>query len=357
MVRKKEKIDETGKRRRWGCIAVIVGVLALLVIVVAVLTYIVLHQIPETPKETFFNPALDGFVQVELTQQDFGLQSALHRVLSTFNQRHPNEKPTSMDQINGFIDFLLYRRIYFFFDNDAETRTLRFLVVLNFKRLGPVIHFFTRKSLKQLPRGRETASTSVKYPIFQDGRGRLFYAFTKSSLLISNNMEMLKQGILQQDESAELDRHPSMAFQHYLDRTPHRGIAQGFLLNTNDWFGHRLSSLTAEAEPSEYLVNLYAQLQQANITMAQITGLQAVVELQSFEALKASVSFDCSQAPVAERLATLLHNTVLPSLEKYVEKDVQLKTELERHENTVVVTLDVRGIEKFLDQLAAQINP
>ena len=357
MARVKEKVDETGKRRRWGCVAVICGVVALVVIVVAVLAYIVLHQIAETPKETFFNPALDGFVEVELSRHDFGLQSAINRMVSTFNQGHPQEEPASADQIHGLIDFLLYRRIYCFFDNDAETHTFRFLMVLNFKRLGPVIHFITKKSFKQLPRRRGRRETFLKYPIFQDQRGAIFYTFTKSSLLMSNNIEMLKQGILQQDKSTQQRWHPSAPFQQFLNQTPQqRGIARGFLINTSNWFQHLINNLKAEAEKPQHLAGFYAQLQQMNISTDQITGLQVVLELQSFEALKATVSFDCVDASTAEQLASLLHNPVLPSLEKQVKSEVQLKTDVERRDNTVIVTLDIWGIEKFLDQLAEQMG-
>ncbi len=356
MARVKEKVDDTGKGRRWGCVAVICGVVALVVIVVAVLAYIVLHQIAEIPKETFFHPALDGFVEVELSRQDFGLQSALHRMVSTFNQRHPQEKPASADQIHGFIDFLLYRRIYCFFDNDTETHTFRFLMVLNFKRLGPVIHFITKKSLKQFPQRRGRRETFLKYPIFQNHRGALFYTFTKSSLLMSNNIEMLKQGILQQDKSTQQGWHPSTPFRHFLNQTPQRGIAHGFLINTDNWFQHLINNLKTEAEEAKDVADFYAQLQQMNISADQITGLQVVVDLQSFEGLKATVIFECAEAATAEQLASLLHNPVLPALEEQVKSEVQLKTEIERRDNTVIVTFDIRGIEKFLDQLAEQMG-
>ncbi len=356
MARVKEKVDDTGKRRRWGCVAAICGVLALVVIVVAVLAYIVLHQISETPKETFFNPALDGFVEVELSRHDFGLQSVLHRMVSTFNQSHPQEELASVDQLHGFIDFLFYRRIYCFFDNDTETQTLRFLAVLNFKRLGPVIHFITKKSFKQFPQRRGKRETFLKYPIFQNQRGALFYTFTKSSLLMSNSMEMLKQGILQQDKSTQQRWHPSTPFQQFLNQTPQRGVSHGFLINTDNWFQHLIDNLKAESEEAKDFVDLYAQLQQMNISTDQITGLQVVLELQSFEELKVTVIFDCAEAATAEQLALLLHNSVFPLLEKQVKSEVRLKTELERYGNTVIVTLDIRGIEKFLDQLAEKMG-
>jgi hypothetical protein len=357
MGRVKEKADDTGKRRRWGCIAVICGVVALVVIVVAVLAYIVLHKIPETPKEAFFNPALDGFVEVEFSQHDFGLQSALHRIVSTFNQRHPNEEPTSVDQIHGVVDFLVYRRIYCFFDSDPQTQTRRFLIVMNFKRLGPVIQFFTRKSFKELQQRTGRTMTFLKSPIFQTQGGRLFYAFTRSSLLLSNNIEMLKQGILQQDKFDQRKWKPSTAFQRFLNQTPKRGVAHGFLLNTDNWLERVLDNLGAELEESEDLANLPAQLQQANVSTDQIDGFQVVVELQSYEALKATVSFECVEASTADRLALVLYNSLLPSLKKQVEKDVRLETEVKRQDKVVVVTINIRGMEKYLDQLAGEIGP
>jgi len=229
-------------------------------------------------------------------------------------------------------------------------------MVLNFKRLGPVIHFITKKSLKQFPQRRGRRETFLKYPIFQNHRGALFYTFTKSSLLMSNNIEMLKQGILQQDKSTQQGWHPSTPFRHFLNQTPQRGIAHGFLINTDNWFQHLINNLKTEAEEAKDVADFYAQLQQMNISADQITGLQVVVDLQSFEGLKATVIFECAEAATAEQLASLLHNPVLPALEEQVKSEVQLKTEIERRDNTVIVTFDIRGIEKFLDQLAEQMG-
>jgi hypothetical protein len=356
MARQKEKVDETGKRRRWGCIAVICGVVALVVIVIMVVTYIVLHQIPETPKEAFFNDTLDGFVEIELSRQDFGLQSALHRIVSTFNQRHPQENPTSVDQVFNFIDFLLYPRIYLFIDNDAKAQTREVLIVLNFKRLGAVIHMLTKKMFKQAGHRTGTGEMFLKYPIFEEPRGTSFYSFTKSSLLMSNSMEMLKQGILQQERFREQKWHASTSFQQFLANTPQRGIAHGFLINSDNWFRQALDDLIAKTERPEHLAALHAQLQQADILTDQINGLRLVVELLSFEALKATVYFDCADDGTAGRLASLLRTSILPSIGDLVQNDIRLKADVEQRDSAVEVILDIRGIEKFLDQLAGQIE-
>lgn len=307
---------------------------------------------PLTPKEVFFQPYFDGFLQINLDSNQFFEQS-VEITKEAASKMFKPEDNIDAKQLNYFLTYLFHPKVYIFtkrdiINNESEES---YLVILAIKRLPN----FLKKICFQILENHKFSLEDIKkdkvkrYRVKTDNEDEIFIASTGNSFLISNRENIINNAIQNKLSNKSNPQNISNDFMVGLNRVNQNALVSGFFINLSGrlqeyFFNEYVKRDTIAEIIKEYMDTMSKQSDLIN----EINYLTLETDVINRHNLSFLITASTKTPENAALLSTALNTIVFPEIQKSASDSFKLETLSEAKGNECVVKINFSNFEESL---------
>jgi hypothetical protein len=360
-----DHLEETQRKRRWGCFLTLLLTLAALIVLFFLVSLYFLREIPAPALDEYLVPNANGVIRLHIQKDNRPLHALSEQFFEAFLRTEPTQgKNLNLNRIFGALNFLFHRDLYVVLVPGDETQHDRFTAIVAFRRLGKVVRFFLRQPFNDLISASEQVGTAGGFTIFRNLRTSLFFAITNREILISDDQSFIETLASRKTKTEETQS--SARLKSYAANLPSRrstdeksvGLHQnaliaGFILNENHTFSRfvdPLESLLPEA-PIDF-----QRIHEIDLAPTALEALSFRADLLTADELALELTLHCPSPETRADVARAFEKDVLPALHDALEDVLPITSRAEQREGIFRVTITARGIQGLVKEAGQELS-
>jgi len=357
--------ESTRKRRRWGCTCGCVMILIVAIIAGIVFFYLGLKSNKEFPRYAMMDAETDGFGVLRLSAEDEGVAEFTSFLFNRLKKAHAQEDSAGQGQAIGVLlkvskNFLTQflqpeTMLYAQYNPATADESIVMSVPLKNRMSWLILRQYIEGNISEKP--VTSHGTAQIYQLSTDitnGTGTLL-SLDPNDIVISDNQAMLIKSLNYVNNSKHAAT-PSPRLQQFIDELaldeppPGEDLAAAMVNEES-----RITNLIFVFEEFIGISGLSEQIAGAlaaqRLTFADISGIKMTADLASADQLKGEFTLYCPNSDTAARLAKVLESALPKITGKRDGSPFELKGTSAGRGVTVVVSLEINGLQAWIEQL------
>lgn len=357
--------ESTRKRRRWGCTCGCVILLIIFIILGGFASWFGLKPHEEFQRFALMDGEVDGFGVLRINPEDDGVQEFTQYVLKRLETASKaNPEGTAQAKAINIISKLFKTVLSQFFQPETMIYSTYNPVTAdeNFVMSAPlknrVAWFLLQQALKEKlemkPAGRDGAAEIFALKVTDETTSTLM-SLDPNEMMISDNDALLRKSLKYSRDTAR-DATPSENLQFLidelaLDEPPVGEDLAWALLNEESRITNLIYVFEDVLGIDGISERVAAALSAQKLSFADITGIKITADLATADMVKMVLTLYCPNQDTAGKLSKVFETTLPHLTGKNASSAFELDGKATSRGSTVVVTLDITGLKKWVQNL------